>query len=217
VGTRGSDKDRVRIDLLLERLRYARFAHILDLGCGEGHQTAALSQLAGSTLGIDIAENALERARSQFPNIRFQQGELLDVIKDPEILQIPFDLISVSEVLYYFQTDEERRAALAGLAQIGVPACIYYFSVIVTGASKYRRYFTHQEFLTMLSQHFQVIDCFASVADLPGIPEGAASSLAVEKNEIRSAQAMDGQPPTRGVPPCRIFRSKADRTMACAA
>jgi SAM-dependent methyltransferase len=166
-GTQGSDKDCVRTELLLDRLRYAQFGHSLDLGCGEGHQTDALSKVSQNTLGIDIAANAVERARSRFPHIRFQQGELLDVIKDPGIRQIPFDFISVSEVLYYFQTDEERRAALAGLAQIGTPACLYYFSVIVTGASKYRRYFTHDEFVTLLSERFHVIDCFASVADLP--------------------------------------------------
>jgi SAM-dependent methyltransferase len=165
-GTIGSDKDIVRTDLLLDRLRYARFVNILDLGCGEGQQTNALSKLAENTIGIDIAGNAIERAQSQFPHIRFQQGELLDVIKDTQIAQTPFDFISLSEVLYYFQTDEERHAALSGLARIGAPACLYYFSVIVTGASKYRRYFTHDEFVEMLSEHFQVIDCFASVADL---------------------------------------------------
>lgn len=165
-GTIGSDKDIVRTDLLLDRLRYARFVNILDLGCGEGQQTNALSRLAENTTGIDIAGNAIARAKLQFPHIHFQQGELLDVIKDAQIMQTPFDFISLSEVLYYFQTDEERRAALYGLARIGAPTCLYYFSVIVTGASRYRRYFTHDEFVEMLSEHFQIIDCFASVADL---------------------------------------------------
>src|SRR3990170_2515602 len=98
-GTIGSDKDIVRTDLLLDRLRYARFVNILDLGCGEGQQTNALSKIAENTIGIDIAGNAIERARLQFPHIRFQQGELLDVIKDTQIGQTPFDFISLSEVL----------------------------------------------------------------------------------------------------------------------
>jgi hypothetical protein len=80
-------------------------------------------------------------------------------------VRIPFDFISVSEVLYYFQSEEERRAAVGGLARIGAPACLYYFSVLVTGASRYRRYFTHDGFIRMLSEHFQVVDVFPLVAE----------------------------------------------------
>ena len=159
-GTEGDDEDRVRTELLLSRLKHAHFVHLLDLGCGEGRLTDVLSRLSEHTYGIDIAHAAIERARSRFPHIRFEQGDLLDVLPEPKIARIP-------EVLYYFQTEEERRAAVAGLARIGAPACLYYFSVIVTEASKYRRYFTHDEFIRMLSEHFQVVDCFFLVAELP--------------------------------------------------
>jgi SAM-dependent methyltransferase len=126
-----------------------------------------LSRLSEHTYAMDIAQAAIERARARFPNIRFEQGDLLDILRDPKIERIPFDFISVSEVLYYFQSEEERRAAVAGLARIGAPACLYYFSVIVTGASKHPRYFTHDEFIRMPSEHFQVVDCFSLVAELP--------------------------------------------------
>jgi len=165
--TEGSDKDRVRTEAILERLKHARFVNYLDLGCGEGRLTKALSTLCQNTYAFDIAENALGRARSRYQNIEFQQGDLLDVIVRPEIARIPFDFISVSEVLYYFQTDEERAAAISGLARIGTLACLYYFSVIVTGPTKYRRYFTYDEFTQLLSEHFNVIDAFPSVADVP--------------------------------------------------
>jgi SAM-dependent methyltransferase len=163
----GSDEDSVRIDSLLGRIKHARFLRLLDLGCGEGRLTNALSALAQHTCGVDIAENALQRARARYPHIAFRQGDILDVIEQPEVARTPFDFISAAEVLYYFQTDEERHAALSGLARIGVPACLYYFSVIVTGTNKYRRYFTHEEFVRMLSAHFNVIDWFPSIAVLP--------------------------------------------------
>jgi SAM-dependent methyltransferase len=161
----GGDEDRVRTELLLGRLKHARFRNLLDLGCGEGQLTDTLSRLSENTYAIDIAQTAVDRARARFPHIRFEQGDLLDVIHDPKIARIPFDFISVSEVLYYFQSEEERRAAVGGLARIGAPACLYYFSVLVTGASRYRRYFTHDGFIRMLSEHFQVVDFFPLVAE----------------------------------------------------
>lgn len=164
--TEGTEKDRVRSQIILERLKYARFARLLDLGCGEGALTNVFSTISRETLGIDIAENALLRARARFPHIEFRQGELLDVIARPEIVETPFDFISVSEVLYYFQTDEEREAAFSGLAKLGASSCVFYVSALVTGASRYRRYFTHDEFLEKMSQHFNVIDVFPSVVDL---------------------------------------------------
>ncbi len=166
-GTEGSDKDWVRTEILLDRLGQASFDYTLDIGCGEGAMTNAVSVLSRRTMAFDISSLAIERARLRFPGIDFSQGELLEVITRPDIRAIPFNLILVSEVLYYLQTDEERRAAIAGIAQLGAPACIYYFSVIVTGASKYRRYFTHDEFMGLLSVHFNVIDGFASVAEVP--------------------------------------------------
>lgn len=164
--TEGTEKDRVRSQIVLERLKYARFAKLLDLGCGEGGLTNILSTISEYTLGVDIAENALSRARKRYPHIEFRQGELLDVIALPEIAGTPFDFISVSEVLYYFQTDEEREAAFGGLARLGSPSCVFYVSALVTGNSKYRRYFTHGEFLDKMSQYFNVIDVFPSVVDL---------------------------------------------------
>ena len=166
-GTEGSDKDRVRTEILLDRLRHASFSYTLDIGCGEGAMTNVVSALSRRTLAIDISSRAIERARSRFPGIDFRQGELLEVITRPDIRAIPFDLILASEVLYYLQTDEERLAAIAGIARLGAPACVYYFSVIVTGASKHRRYFTHDEFVRLLSAHFNIIDGFASVAEIP--------------------------------------------------
>src|SRR5690606_7116651 len=112
-------------------------------------------------------ETAVARAQAKYPDIRFDQGDLLDVVKRPDVLAEPFDLVVASEVLYYLPTDDERREALAGLARLGTPSCLFYFSVIVTGASAGRRYFTHDGFAAMLSEQFTVIDNFPSVATFP--------------------------------------------------
>lgn len=167
----GSDEDVLRISAILSRLGRKHFTHALDLGCGEGKLTNALSAVADNVVGYDISENALVRARKRFPGTEFRQGDLLNVIRRPEVTSVPFDLIVVAEVLYYLQTDDERREALAGLARLGQASCVYYFSVIVTGSSSGRRYFTHDEFMRLLSDRFKVGEYFPVAVNLPRVVE----------------------------------------------
>jgi SAM-dependent methyltransferase len=160
--TEGSDDELLRAEAILSRLRGKRFRHVLELGCGEGNLADALAAVADRVTGYDISENALARARRRFPHIEFGQGDLLDVVQRPEIKEQPFDFIVTAEVLSYFQTDTERRQAIAGIAGLGVAGYLYYFSVIVMGASAGRRYFTHDEFTRMLSEKFRIIEHFPS-------------------------------------------------------
>jgi SAM-dependent methyltransferase len=199
-GTEGTDKDRVREDILLERLRRGRFTQLLDLGCGEGRLTNALSTLSAHTQAYDISERAVERARSRFPHIAFGVGDMLDVLTRPDVIDMPFDLVTVSEVLYYFQTDEERRLALSRLARIGAPECLYYFSAIITGSSKHRRYFSHDEFIDEVSRHFNIVDAFPSVADLPPVVEFLRRHLLPERRRL---QALRAWTLSRGTRQCR--------------
>lgn len=156
----GSDDELLRTGSILDRLRGRRFEQVLELGCGEGNLANALMAVGDRLTGFDISETALARARQLVPNANFVQGDLLDVVQRPEVMQMPFDLIVTAEVLYYLQTDLERLQAIAGIAALGVPDCLYYFSVIVTGASTGRRYFTHDEFTRMLSEKFRIIEHF---------------------------------------------------------
>ena len=162
----GSDEELVREAAVVDRLRHAHFANLLDLGCGEGRLTNMLATLSERTVAIDISERALERARSRYSHIDFQQGELLEALTRAEIVNTPFDFISVSEVLYYYQSDPEREAVLTAVARIGAPNCLYYFSVLL-GASRRRRYFTFDEFIRIVAAHFNIIDVFPSVVEMP--------------------------------------------------
>lgn len=44
---------------------------LLDIGCGEGYYTAALSQPGVSVYGLDIAKNAIRLAAKRYPAIQF--------------------------------------------------------------------------------------------------------------------------------------------------
>lgn len=45
---------------------------ILDAGCGNGLLTAKLAALGHSVVGIDVAEDGIEIARKNYPDIRFE-------------------------------------------------------------------------------------------------------------------------------------------------
>jgi SAM-dependent methyltransferase len=47
---------------------------VLDVGCGLGFYTKALSERGASVRGIDLSEAAIASARSRFPECRFEQG-----------------------------------------------------------------------------------------------------------------------------------------------
>lgn len=93
----------------LSALPKKRFASCLEVGCSIGVLTERLGSRCDKVLGIDIAEAALEQARLRcrgVPTIYFDRSEL--PIRAPDG---PFDLIVLSEVLYYF--DEVEINAIA--------------------------------------------------------------------------------------------------------
>jgi len=59
-------------ELATEFGRITRADHLLDLGCGPGILTDALSRVAGEAEGVDFAANMIRVARRRFPDLRFQ-------------------------------------------------------------------------------------------------------------------------------------------------
>lgn len=51
---------------------------VLELGCGLGYYTRRIADLGGETLGIDISETAVTKARLNFPGVTFATGDILD-------------------------------------------------------------------------------------------------------------------------------------------
>ena len=68
----------------------------LDIGCGTGKFTAAMAQAGAHTVGVEVAEAALERARARHPGLDFR----LVPIDGPLPLEDgSFDLVWASEVI----------------------------------------------------------------------------------------------------------------------
>ena len=84
----------VRVEFLRAEVRGGERA--LDLGCGDGHFTQALSRAGAQATGLDVAEAALRRARARYPELDFVLGEIDEPLP---LADNAFDLVWASEVI----------------------------------------------------------------------------------------------------------------------
>jgi len=63
-----------RIALLLQTLKHLDVKRILDVGCGNGFVAEQVRRQGYETIGMDVSKNAIERARSTYPEIQFVEG-----------------------------------------------------------------------------------------------------------------------------------------------
>lgn len=70
----------------LDRAILAAFAELVggegtvaDVGCGPGRSTAHLASLGLRVYGLDLSESMLAVARRENPDLRFEQGSMLDL------------------------------------------------------------------------------------------------------------------------------------------
>jgi 2-polyprenyl-3-methyl-5-hydroxy-6-metoxy-1,4-benzoquinol methylase len=107
---------------LIER-DLGRVGSLLEIGCGEGHQTEHLAQLAGVVHGIDVSPTAIERAKRRLPQARFATG---DVFAQPwGDARGQFDLVTACEVLYYVK---DIPSTLARMSHLGRACFVSIYS-----------------------------------------------------------------------------------------
>ena len=93
--------------------RFGPLESLLEIGCGEGHQTRHLRNVARHVYGIDVSARAVARARSRVPTAQFAVAKL-----DAQPWGGPaarYDLVTACEVLYYVSDIEatvERMSRL---------------------------------------------------------------------------------------------------------
>ena len=104
------------LEVLQGRRRDYRTA--LEVGCSIGVFTAMLAPLCDELRSVDVSERAVAAARERlagFPHVRVERRRLPE-----ETPEGPFDLIVVSEVLYYWP-EEVMLAALRRFEEILAP------------------------------------------------------------------------------------------------
>jgi LmbE family N-acetylglucosaminyl deacetylase/protein-L-isoaspartate O-methyltransferase len=105
--------------VLLAALPRPRFRSALEVGCSTGVLTAELARRCDQVVGVDVAADPLRRARQRLgTDVQLEQLRTPDEWPDGT-----FDLIVLSEVLYYSSADDVRRTldrTLDSLAPDGV-------------------------------------------------------------------------------------------------
>ena len=114
-----SDYERAKYAATLAALPDRRFRTALEIGCSIGVLTKQLAPRCDALLGLDVAEAALAQARARCPGVRFERRVIPAEWPDGR-----FDLIMLSEVLYYLDA-AAIRATAAKAMQAAVPCgCI---------------------------------------------------------------------------------------------
>ncbi len=96
-----------------------RFADALEVGCSIGVLTAQLAPRCDRLLALDVAEAALTRARAACPGVRFERRRIPQAWPPGR-----FDLILLSEVLYYLDAAGIRETASRAANALQPGGCI---------------------------------------------------------------------------------------------
>jgi 2-polyprenyl-3-methyl-5-hydroxy-6-metoxy-1,4-benzoquinol methylase len=108
-GMEPNPDERSRLSAITELLGDSHLGdrpRILDLGCGRGWLTQALS-VYGDVLGADVVAASVARARELFPGLRFEEIDIAGLAESQGTES--FDLVVSSEVLEHVKGDEKRE------------------------------------------------------------------------------------------------------------
>lgn len=96
---------------LLELVKMVPHESILDVGCGSGEITKLLTTISTDVTGIDVSKSAIERAKENVPEAKFEVSSL----EDFETIK-KYDVIVCAEILCYIL---DRKKALQKLQKLG--------------------------------------------------------------------------------------------------
>lgn len=104
---RTSDYERGKYAATINALSKPFYDRALEVGCSIGVLSGQLAERCGELIAIDASATAIAAAKaSNLPNVSFEVRSLPDGFPDGR-----FDLIVLSEVLYYFSRSDLRRVA----------------------------------------------------------------------------------------------------------
>jgi len=97
---------------------------LLEIGCGEGHQTEHFSKIFDEIHAVDVSSVAVEKARKRFgdSNIIFKVGFVPKVTES--FNNSYFDVVTACEVLYYMDNIPD---ILDEISRVGKKCLITYY------------------------------------------------------------------------------------------
>lgn len=94
-----SDFERAKYETEIAALRGRRYARVLEIGCGAGHFTRSLAQIANQIVALDISPAAIARAGAiGLQSVDFRVANIMDYNPRTEG---PWDLIVMNETICY--------------------------------------------------------------------------------------------------------------------
>jgi predicted TPR repeat methyltransferase len=111
-----SEYERGKYAATMAALPPGSFDRAFEIGCSIGVLTRQLAQRCQSLLAVDVAEAALAQARARcadLPNVELRRMQI-----PQEWPRGRFDLILISEVLYYLSADDLARTAKRAAATL---------------------------------------------------------------------------------------------------
>jgi len=120
----GSAKEQARFSWTnrLIEAEFGRLSTIIEIGCGEGHQSQHLSKICDQLYGVDVSARAVRRATKRCPDGKFSAGDPFGfrLVAMPQ----PVDLVVACEMLYYVK---DVPAFIARLSQLGRACLVTYY------------------------------------------------------------------------------------------
>lgn len=110
--------------LALAMLPEARYARVFEPGCSIGVLTRELAARCDHLLATDIAPAAVAAARERCADLPHVQVECAVLTNDRP--SGAFDLVVLSEVLYYFALDEAQRVARAAVSSAQTVLAVHW-------------------------------------------------------------------------------------------
>ena len=108
----------------------ARFAQevgdkkpVWDFGCGPGQTTKYLTDLGIEISGLDLSEGMVEQARLRYPEIRFQKGDMLDLVCENDSIAA---VVSFYSIVHF--TEGEVGTALGEVFRVLRPGGAFLFT-----------------------------------------------------------------------------------------
>ena len=168
---------RQKYERLLDMLPAGRFARALDLGCGLGLMSRLLARRSDQVLGLDLAQAAVDRARTAHADVAhltFEQGDALDL---PRSMDGQFDLLAVADILYYLSPldDAVLKALAMRLADLLAPGGVlllanhFFFSADPDSrlSRRIHRAFAWSPRFRVISEHRRAFFLATVLAEVP--------------------------------------------------
>lgn len=107
----------------LIKSNFGQIGRMLEVGCGEGHQSERLLEICNTLYGIDVSHRAVMRAKDRCKHGIFADGDIFNakIFEEADY----FDLVVACEVLYYMQ---DIPAVLSRMSKKGSACLVTYYA-----------------------------------------------------------------------------------------